>query len=150
MQTILRPARPEDFHYCAALYFTEMERTIAELGVEKAEHAAGFRERWDAAQVRIITLDGRDIGWLQTMTRAGALFLGQLFVAPAFQRRGIGTEVMNCLIDEATRAGQAMTLGVVKTNPALRLYRRLGFQVTHDDDRKFYMRRSPLSEDRRT
>lgn len=150
MQTILRPARAEDFHYCEALYFAEMERTIAKLRLDPAAHAAGFRERWDVTQVRMITLDGRDIGWLQTMTREGALFLGQLFVAPAFQRRGIGTEVMNCLIDEAKRAGQAMTLGVVKTNPALSLYRRLGFQVTHDDDRKFYMRRSPYGDGRRT
>jgi ribosomal protein S18 acetylase RimI-like enzyme len=47
------------------------------------------------------------------------------------------------LIEEAARAGQAVTLGVVKTNPALRLYQRLGFQITHDDDRKFYMRREP-------
>jgi len=48
---------------------------------------------------------------------------------------------MNRLIEEATRARQAVTLGVVKTNPALRLYRRLGFEITHQDKRKFYMRR---------
>jgi ribosomal protein S18 acetylase RimI-like enzyme len=42
--------------------------------------------------------------------------------------------------------GQAVTLGVVKTNPALRLYERLGFRVTHEDDRKFYMRRGPDAE----
>jgi RimJ/RimL family protein N-acetyltransferase len=29
----------------------------------------------------------------------------------------------------------------VKTNPARRLYERLGFRITHEDDRKFYMRR---------
>ena len=57
-----------------------------------------------------------------------------------FQRRGIGTEVVNALIEEAAHAGQAITLGVVKINPALRLYERLGFRITHDDDRKFYMR----------
>lgn len=46
------------------------------------------------------------------------------------------------MIGEAAHARQAMTLGVVKTNPALRLYRRLGFRITHDDDdRKYYMRR---------
>jgi ribosomal protein S18 acetylase RimI-like enzyme len=50
---------------------------------------------------------------------------------------------MNLLIGEATRAGQAMTLGVVKSNPAKRLYERLGFNVTHEDERKFYMRREP-------
>ena len=50
---------------------------------------------------------------------------------------------MNRLIGEATRARQAMTLGVVKINPAKRLYERLGFRTTHEDDRKFYMRREP-------
>jgi ribosomal protein S18 acetylase RimI-like enzyme len=49
---------------------------------------------------------------------------------------------MHRLIDEAARAGRAVTLGVVKTNPALRLYRRLGFAITHEDERKLYMRRA--------
>ena len=44
------------------------------------------------------------------------------------------------LIGEAARAGQALTLGVVKIKPALRLYERLGFRTTHEDERKFYMR----------
>lgn len=48
---------------------------------------------------------------------------------------------MKFLIDEAARSGRALTLGVVKTKPALNLYRRLGFRTTHEDDRKFYMRR---------
>jgi hypothetical protein len=34
-----------------------------------------------------------------------------------------------------------VTLGVVKTNPALWLYRRLGFAITHEDERKLYLRR---------
>jgi hypothetical protein len=36
-----------------------------------------------------------------------------------------------------------MTLGVVKMNPSLRLYLRLGFGITHEDERKFCMRREP-------
>jgi ribosomal protein S18 acetylase RimI-like enzyme len=51
--------------------------------------------------------------------------------------------VKGYLIGEGTRARQAVTLGVVKTNPALRLYKRLGFRITHEDDRKFYMTREP-------
>jgi ribosomal protein S18 acetylase RimI-like enzyme len=143
MRTVLRPARPEDFEYCAATYFAEMEKTIEELNLDRAAHAAGFPERWKATQVQIITLDDADIGWLQSTTSEDALFLGQFFVESAFQRQGFGIEVMKHLIDEASRANRAVTLGVVKTNPALRLYRRLGFRVTHDDDRKFYMRREP-------
>jgi ribosomal protein S18 acetylase RimI-like enzyme len=141
IRVALRPAHERDFDYCAALYFAEMESIIAQLNLDRAAHFAGLRTRWEVPQVRIITLDGVDIGWLQSMTQGDALFLGQLFVAAGFQRRGIGTEVVNRLIDEATRARRPVTLGVVKTNPALKLYRRLGFVVTHEDDRKFYMRR---------
>jgi ribosomal protein S18 acetylase RimI-like enzyme len=47
---------------------------------------------------------------------------------------------MKMLIDEAARDGKAATLGVVKINPARRLYERLGFQPTHEEQRKVYMR----------
>jgi ribosomal protein S18 acetylase RimI-like enzyme len=70
-----------------------------------------------------------------------ALFLSQLFVDTSFQRQGIGTHLVRILIEEAARDDKAVTLGVVKTNPALRLYRRLGFSITHEDQNKFYMRR---------
>jgi GNAT superfamily N-acetyltransferase len=143
MNAAFRPALPEDFDYCERLYFAEMERINRELKLDRAVQVASFRRQWDVTQVRIITLDGADIGWLQSTTRDGALFIGQLFVEASRQRRGIGTEVMHRLIGEAAREGQAMTLGVVKTNPAKRLYERLGFRTSHEDDRKFYMRREP-------
>src|SRR5215471_2815980 len=136
----LRPARPGDFDYCARLYFEGMENIIEELNLNMDAQVAGFRQRWDMTQVRIITLDGTDIGWLQSFVRDDALFLGQLFVDRALRRQGIGTEVVKDSIEEAARAGQAITLGVVKTNPAQRLYERLGFRTTHEDERKFYMR----------
>jgi GNAT superfamily N-acetyltransferase len=136
-----RPATTADFAYCAKLYFAAMEGTIRALELDMEKHSADFRERWDAAEVRIITRDGTDVGWLQSAIEADALFLKQLFVDTPLRGQGIGTEVMHRLMEEAARAGRAATLGVVKTNPARRLYERLGFAVTHADDRKFYMRR---------
>jgi ribosomal protein S18 acetylase RimI-like enzyme len=68
-----------------------------------------------------------------------------MFVDRPFQRRGIGTEVMNRLIGEAARVNQTMRLNVVKINPAVRLYERLGFQVIREDDRKFYMKRDSVA-----
>jgi GNAT superfamily N-acetyltransferase len=141
MTIAFRPATPQDFDYCASLYFAGMEAIIRQLDLDMAAHTASFRARWDVAEVRILTRDGADIGWLQTATEADAVFLKQLFVEAPHRRLGIGTEVMRRLVDEAANAGRAVTLGVVKTNPAKRLYDRLGFRVTHDDGRKFYMRR---------
>jgi ribosomal protein S18 acetylase RimI-like enzyme len=139
--TDFRQATPADLDYCAKLYFAAMDATIRALTLDIEEHAADFRARWSAVETRIITRDGADIGWPQTAPDGDTLFLKQLFVDAALRDQGIGTQVMGRLIDEAIRAGRAMTLGVVKTNPALRLYRRLGFAVTHEDARKLYLRR---------
>ena len=66
MRMILRLARPEDFDYCACLYFEEMEKQ-PDLNMDA--RVAGLRQRWDVTQVRILTLDGTDIGWLQSSAR---------------------------------------------------------------------------------
>lgn len=58
--TALRPARPEDFDYCARLYFEGMEGIIRGLNLNMNAQIAGFRQRWEVTQVRIITLDGTD------------------------------------------------------------------------------------------
>jgi GNAT superfamily N-acetyltransferase len=92
-------------------------------------------------QVRIIVLDGSDVGWVQTIRKNEELFVAQMFVDGRFQRKGIGTKVMKRLISEATAFNLAVRLNVVRINPARRLYERLGFRVTHEDHRKFYMKR---------
>ena len=145
MQIAFRPASTQDFEYCKRLYFTGMTEIIEELHLNMAAQAVGFREQWALTQVRIITFDGSDVGWLQSTMQDDALFVAQLFVDGPFQRQGIGTEVMHRLIGEAARLNQAVCLAVVKINPALRLYERLGFKITHEDDRKFYMKRDPDS-----
>jgi len=145
-QIALRRAESGDFDFCENLYFAGMKKIIQELKLDMAAQVASFRQQWTLSQVRIITFEGAAVGWLQNATRDDTLFLAQLFVDGAFQRRGIGTLVMRQLIGEASRARQAVTLGVVKINPAVRLYERLGFLITHEDERKFYMRREPDAE----
>jgi GNAT superfamily N-acetyltransferase len=141
MQIAFRPASTQDFQYCKRLYFTGMTEIIEELQLNMAAQAVGFREQWELTQVRIITFNSSDVGWLQSTMQDDVLFVAQLFVDGPFQRQGIGTEVMHRLIGEAARLNQAVCLAVVKINPALRLYERLGFKITHEDDRKFYMKR---------
>jgi GNAT superfamily N-acetyltransferase len=118
-----------------------MAEIIRELKLDMALQTADLRERWDLKEVEIITSDGADVGWMQNSVQDGSRFLKQIFIDTPFQRRGIGTDIIHRLIDRANRARQPVTLGVVKTNPARRLYERLQFSISHEDDRKFYMRR---------
>jgi ribosomal protein S18 acetylase RimI-like enzyme len=110
-----------------------MSRIIKQLHLDEAAPAVSFRRQWVPSEVRIITLDEGDIGWLQSTAREDGFFVGQLFVDPPFQGRGIGSEVMRRLIGEAAHLRQPVRLSVVKINPALRLYERLGFRITHED-----------------
>jgi GNAT superfamily N-acetyltransferase len=143
MLIALRPARSQDFDYCKRIYFAEMDWIIRELHLDEVAQADSFQKQWTETQVRIITLQGADIGWLQSFPQDDVLFIAQLFVERTHQRRGIGTEVMKRLINEATQRNQAIRLDVVKVNPALRLYERLGFRISGQEDRKFYMVRDP-------
>jgi ribosomal protein S18 acetylase RimI-like enzyme len=140
-RVVPRPAHADDFGYCAHLYVEGRENIIKERTLDAVGHTAGFRQRWHVTQVRIVTLDGTDIGRLQSFVKDDVLFPGQAFVDKSLRGQGIGTELVKGLIEEAASAGRAVTLGVVKTNPALRLYERLGFRTTHDDACNFYMRR---------
>ena len=116
---------------------------IAALKLDVARQRESFGQQWQLAGVRIITVAGDDVGWLQTTPAEDATFIGQLYLEGRFQRRGIGSRVIRAVIDEAVSERKAVTLGVVKINPARRLYERLGFSVSHEDQHKVYMRREP-------
>ena len=146
-QITFRPAATKDFDYCKRLYFEGMGKIIDELKLDRMAQAAKFEQQWEWEKVRILIWKGREVGWLQSFPREDGLFLAQLFVDGAFQGRGIGTQVMMQLIAEAAAAGQAVCLDVVKINRALRLYERLGFRITGEEERKFYMRREPHEGD---
>jgi ribosomal protein S18 acetylase RimI-like enzyme len=139
----LRPAQPADFAFCERSYFAGMAAIIETLRLDMAWQQESFRQQWQLQEVRIITIVGEDVGWLQTVPANDAIFLAQLYVDERFQRQGIGSRVVGAVIEEAAREGKAVTLGVVKINLARGLYERLGFRVTHEDRDKFYMRREP-------
>jgi len=134
----LRAGLAEEFAYCAKLYFADRKNSIDECDPDVAD----LRKRWRVEEVRIIERDGDGVGWIQTRFESDTIFIVQFFIDIRHQRKGIGSDVLRQIIDEGHRVSRGVTLGVVKTNPALELYRKFGFQVTHEDERKFYMKRN--------
>jgi ribosomal protein S18 acetylase RimI-like enzyme len=133
-----RLAEPADYAFCERTYFEPLQAMIAELGLEEVRRGTRFAERWQINQVRIALRRGQVIGWLQTTADEGAVFIVQLFVDAAVRGQGIGGHIVRMLIDEAAQQRKAVTLSVVKTNSARRLYERPGFRTTHEDDSKFW------------
>lgn len=116
--------------------FTETDRIICQRVAARAamssygQHMPEFRGRFDETQPlepaddRIVALcDGEIAGFIDLVGN----HVSNLFIDPAFQRRGIGTALM---AEAERRLSGDLTLLVFTRNPgARRLYERLGFQV---------------------
>src|SRR6266705_1716424 len=91
----LRPAGSEDFRFAWSLYRDLMKPLTEEL-LEWNE--PGQRRVVELALAStgtsIIVIDGLDAGWLQVNESPHSIYLGQLYLAPSLQNRGIGTTVM--------------------------------------------------------
>ena len=126
------------------LYFETMRGMIERLfGWDQAREDRNFAAFFKLDEVRIITVDGQDVGWIQEQVEERTINLGSFYVMPAMQRCGIGTKVLDILLTHAADQSKAMTLAVVKINPARYFYEKRGFRITHEDQYKFYMRADP-------
>ena len=134
-------ARPADYGFARQLYALTM-RDIIELafGWDEYRQDLSFARQYVQSEVRIITLNGRDIGWLQTRSVGPTLHLFQFYIAPRWQNQGLGSLVLKRVLAQAEKRGWNVALSVMKENPARRLYERHGLRATHEDRYKVYMR----------
>jgi ribosomal protein S18 acetylase RimI-like enzyme len=140
----LRAACSQDSVFARDLYFETMRGFIDRLfGWDQAREERNFAGFFKVDEVRIITADDQDVGWIQEQVENRTINLGSFYVMPAMQGRGIGTKVLDILLARAAYQSKAMTLSVVKINPARHFYEKRGFRVTHEDQHKFYMRADP-------
>jgi ribosomal protein S18 acetylase RimI-like enzyme len=145
MNIKLRAACDEDFAFARSVYFETMRWIIERLfGWEQAREEKNFADFFKLGEVWIITADGHDVGWIQELTEDGAIFIGSFYISSVMQRRGIGTQVLRELMVKARNQSKAITLAVIKINPALHFYEKYGFRITHEDKHKFYMRADSL------
>jgi ribosomal protein S18 acetylase RimI-like enzyme len=72
------------------------------------------------------------------------IFLEYIAILPEFQNRGIGTELIREVLEEAAAKGFPVELKVLKINPAIRLYERLGFEVESRTETRFFMAAEPI------
>ena len=129
----LQPAGSDDYAFALHLYVKAI-RPLATAWTEwvDEEQEAQFASLWRPDDTRIITLNGEDIGWVEFRQTGDKVFLKQLYISPAHQRRGIGSRVMRRLLKEQCGTAKSMALFVLKNNPAFRFYQRHGFGVVRE------------------
>jgi ribosomal protein S18 acetylase RimI-like enzyme len=93
-----------------------------------------YRSRWPDMRYEIIVVDGAPAGRLwQSFTPDEAHVL-DIAILPEFRGQGAGRHVLQHAIDEARATNRMFSIYVEKTNPARRLYERLGLRVVAEGE----------------
>jgi GNAT superfamily N-acetyltransferase len=96
---------------------------------------------WQDQKPDIIAYDGKPIGTIATIESEDCIELGQFFILPDYQNKGIGTYLLKSIIDKADQVGRNVTLKFLKNNPVESLYARHGFRLVHTSEVAHHMKR---------
>lgn len=142
-QITRRLATPGDFDFAYGLYRELMhELTVELLPWNDVRQQQVVRDGIESGRVEIVLVGEISIGWIQVNDSDDAVELGQLYIAPPWQGRGIGTALIEAFVACGEADGKPTRLSVMRNNPrALNVYQRLGFVVREVDRIKYHLQR---------
>lgn len=100
-------------------------------------------EAWQRQKPDIITYGGKPIGTIAAIEGEDCIEIGQFFILPDYQKKGIGKYLLKSILDKADQSGKDVTLRFLKNNPVKFLYARNGFRVVRTDESLYYVERKP-------
>jgi ribosomal protein S18 acetylase RimI-like enzyme len=110
----------------------------------RAQHAH-YQKYYPEADWLVTMLAGDDIGRLYIERWPSQHRIIDIAFLPEHRGKGYGEALLRDLMDEAATAGKAVSIHVEKHNPAMQLYRRLGFTTEEDKGVYDLMRWTPGS-----
>ncbi|MGD2109286.1 MAG: GNAT family N-acetyltransferase [Phycisphaerae bacterium] len=140
----LRTAEEGDDSFLFELYCETRKSELDAWGWPAEQREAFLKQQFTAqtrsyvvqfggAEHKIIERDGQAIGSILVHRTPEEFRLVDISLVADVQGNGIGTRLIRRLIKEARSASKPLRLSVLRDNPALRLYQRLGLVVTGDD-----------------
>ena len=109
-----------------------------------AQHSH-YINSFKGADFLIIKLNRTDIGRLYIWRTESQMRVIDISLLEKYRAKSIGTKILTGLIKESKKSGKKMNLHVEHNNPALKLYKRLGFEIREDTGTYYFMERIPES-----
>jgi ribosomal protein S18 acetylase RimI-like enzyme len=160
---LLRPALAGDEEFLFSVYASTRMEEMALVDWNEAQKDAFlrmqfraqdqfYRQNYLGAEFSIILKDERPVGRLYLHRQSEEIHILDIALLPPDQRMGIGSSLLQQILDEAARNNLPVTIYVERFNPALSLYQRLGFRLAEDRGVHYFMRWLPpiLEEDEDT
>jgi|SRR5580658_5951795 GNAT superfamily N-acetyltransferase len=150
----LRPAQDEDQPFLFALYANVRGPEVDAWGWPAAQREAflrmqfegqrrSYRAAYPDALDQIVCWSGTPVGRVLVNAAPDGNRLVDIALLAEFRNRCIGTQIIQEAIAACERNGCVLRLQVLRGNPALRLYLRIGFRETSSDAMYIQMERTP-------
>lgn len=136
----LRPATSDDEAFLLALRKQTMTEHLSRVGLGLDDEHHRQRLLANYADACVICVADEAIGLCKAYRSETAWVLMQIQVAPAWQGRGVGADIITALIAQARQEELPVSLSVLKGNPAKRLYERLGFREFAQSEHEYELR----------
>ncbi len=141
----LRAAIEADSEFCYTVKKEAMGSYVAQVwGWDEAFQREFHRADFDLTRPDVVVYQELDIGTLEIRRHDDHIHLGEFYLLPRFQRRGIGSFLLQQVLEEASEKGLPVRLEVLKINPVRSLYQRHGFVITGQSEHHFLMERAVL------
>ncbi len=137
---LIRQGTKFDESWLYQLYCTTMRMHIEKTwGWDEQFQRGGFKNNLLPDKFKIVVLDGNDIGAYLVDEEEEHFWIEMLLIQPDMQKQGVGTKILNMLQAESQKHQKPLRLNVIKVNPAIQFYSRLGFVVYEEDDAFYKM-----------
>ena len=144
MQITLSPAEEADFEFAYAAKRQALGPYVeARWGWDDVFQRELHRKRWVDRPWSIISSSGQKIGTVSIAPTSTHLQFGEFYLLPRFQNHGIGSEVLQMVLQQANSKGLTVKLEYLKWNPVGSLYKRHGFLVVAENDSHYFLVRAP-------
>jgi ribosomal protein S18 acetylase RimI-like enzyme len=109
-------------------------------GWDEKRHLRHFAECWEQGSIQLVEIDRIPIGMIQVLELADHLEVGEIQILPEQQSKGIGSQILEDLLQGAREQGKDVVLSTgLKNLRAFQLYERLGFKEVDRSDTHFHM-----------
>ncbi|MFN3075568.1 MAG: GNAT family N-acetyltransferase [Alphaproteobacteria bacterium] len=86
-----------------------------------------YATQYDGAAFAIVEVGGERAGRLYLLATSASLHIIDIAFLPPWRNQGIGSGLIRAIQEQARADGRGVTINVEGSNPAQRLYQRLGF-----------------------
>ncbi len=136
----LRRAAKSDMAWLYETFKLTMQDYIAKTwGWDELFQHHSFHDNLSASSFSIASLDDIDVGAWSVLEKKDHLWLEMVLVLPDKQNAGVGSVLLETVQQSGLEKGKPVRLSVLKLNPALRFYQRLGFSITSEDQWSYKM-----------